>query len=224
MSVRPAFDPHSYAGLERLGRIRLSRSFHFREFLYSEIAVHYGLRNVPDEGHVEAAVKAGARLCERLLEPLQTQFGRVHVRSGYRSREVNQAGVGKHNCAIGNDGFHTWEHPSAKHGAGATACISLPSVSDAVLRSGVPVEALACWIDDNLPDWGHLEFFTTPDHSDELCFNIGWSEWPMKRMTSWRGGPRLLHEQLPIAQGRGELVGALLASCKAADVGVEARP
>ena len=29
------FDPKSYSGLDRLGRIALSESFHLREFLYS---------------------------------------------------------------------------------------------------------------------------------------------------------------------------------------------
>ena len=34
------FDPATYTGLDKLGRIPLSRHFHMREFLYSEIAVH----------------------------------------------------------------------------------------------------------------------------------------------------------------------------------------
>ena len=87
------FDPQSYSGLDRLGRIALSESFHMREFLYSEIAVHYQLRNVPDKERIDIAIEAGSKLCSLLLEPLQKQFGRVHVRSGYRSREVNAAGV-----------------------------------------------------------------------------------------------------------------------------------
>ena len=134
-------DPQSYQGLDRLGRLRLSPSFHLREFLYSEIATHYGIRNVPDAGRVDEAVYAGAQLCERLLEPLQARFGRVHIRSGYRSRAVNAAGAGKHNCAVENDGFHTWDWPSPQHGRGATACISVPSVSRAVLSGAVHFEA-----------------------------------------------------------------------------------
>ena len=47
------FDPNSYSGLDRLGRIALSESFHLREFLYSEIAVQYQLRNVPDKGGID---------------------------------------------------------------------------------------------------------------------------------------------------------------------------
>ena len=208
--ARDPFDPQSYSGLDRLGRIPLSESFHLREFLYSEIAVHHGLRNVPDVGRVQDAVRAGTQLCEQLLEPLQEVFGRIHVRSGYRSRAVNAAGVGRHNCAADNDGFHTWDHPHPVHGWGATACISMPRVSRAVLQSGLPYQALAWWIHERLPNWGHVEFFATPEHSDELCFNIGWSERPMKSRTSWRGGARNLLATMPSAPERAALVQRLL--------------
>ena len=37
--------PVSVVALEELGRVRLSKSFYFRDFLYSEIANHYGMHN-----------------------------------------------------------------------------------------------------------------------------------------------------------------------------------
>lgn len=59
------FDPFSYAGLDKLGRIPLPANFHMREFLYSEIAVHYGKRNVPDDVdqavHVITNLRSGPR-------------------------------------------------------------------------------------------------------------------------------------------------------------------
>lgn len=197
--------PQTYEGLDRLGRIQLSRSFHLREFLYSEIAMHYGIRNVPDAGRVEEAVYAGTRLCELLLEPLQDRFGRIHVRSGYRSRAVNTAGVGRHNCAADNDGFHTWDWPSSRHGRGATACISIPAVSRVVLSGEVRFEALAWWIHDHLADWSFMEFFATHKHSDEVCFNLGWHEEPLKTITNWRGGARALHKNIPSDTERASL-------------------
>ncbi|MFT3777149.1 MAG: hypothetical protein QM772_02535 [Ottowia sp.] len=206
-------DPQTYSGLDRLGRIPLSDSFHLREFLHSEIAVHYGLRNVPDAAHIETAIKAGSKLCTLLLEPLQARFGRIHVRSGYRSRAVNEAGVGKHNCAADNDGLHTWDHPGRKNGMGATACISIPRISRVVLSGQMPYEALAWWMHDNLAEWSHVEFFATPEHSDEVCFNIGWFQTPLKTMTTWRGGPRSLLERMPPAAQRRELSQLLLKSC-----------
>src|SRR4051794_38875449 len=77
----------SYRALEELGRVRLSPNFFMREFPHSEIAQFYGLINVPDDPKL--ALEAGSRLCTELLEPLQTEFGRIVIRSGYRSPEVN---------------------------------------------------------------------------------------------------------------------------------------
>ena len=207
------FDPQSYSGLDRLGRIALSDHFHMREFLYSEIAVHYQLRNVPSKENIDVAIEAGSKLCSLLLEPLQKQFGRIHVRSGYRSLEVNAAGVEKHNCAADNRGFHTWDHPSEDNGIGATACISAPRFSQAVLGATVPYESMAWWVYDNLSEWSHLEFFATAEHSDEVCFNIGWLSKPLKTMTTWRGGPKALHKRIPPAEERAMLIESLLNAC-----------
>jgi len=216
MSVK--FDPQSYSGLDRLGRIALSESFHLREFLHSEIAVQYQLRNVPEKTSIDIAVEAGSKLCSLLLEPLQQQFGRIHVRSGYRSLEVNAVGVGKHNCATDNRGFHTWDHPSPKNGIGATACISIPRISKAVLAGTVPYESIAWWIHDHLPDWSHVEFFATPEHSDEVCFNIGWVAQPLKAMTTWRDGRKAdLLKRIPPAPERSEFSQALWSACSLQD-------
>ncbi|MGY3611532.1 hypothetical protein ACWGRJ_47720, partial [Bradyrhizobium sp. Lot11] len=79
--------PGSMKGLEDLGRVRLSQNFFFRDFLHSEIADFYRIPNIPE--NPDLAIEAGKRLCEELLEPLQATFGRLHIRSGYRSPEVN---------------------------------------------------------------------------------------------------------------------------------------
>lgn len=146
-----SFDPKTYSGLDKLGRIPLSKNLHMREFLYSEVAIFHGVLNVPDD--VKKAVATGSKLCEYLLEPLQEAFGRIHVRSGYRSRAVNQAGLTK-NCASDNDGFHTWDHSHEKCGMGATAYISIPSLSKKILTNEVEYQAIAWWIIDHLPEWG----------------------------------------------------------------------
>ena len=210
MSKRFNFDPSSYAGLDKLGRIPLSSSFHLREFLYSEIGTYYRLQNVPDD--IYKAVDAGRQLCQLLLEPLQEKFGRIHIRSGYRSRGVNQRGMSKaqggegHNCAADNDGDHTWDYPSTSgHGAGAMACISVPSISRQVLSGEVDVSAIAWWIHDHLPAWSVIEFFATPadiQFADEVTFNLGWHETPKRLITTWRGGPRNLHGNIPSAEVR----------------------
>lgn len=82
--------PGSMKGLEELGRVRLSKNFFFRDFLFSEIANFYAIPNMPEDP--ELAIEAGRHLCEELLEPLQATFGRLHLRSGYRCAKVNDFG------------------------------------------------------------------------------------------------------------------------------------
>lgn len=211
MLMKYNFDPQSYLGLDKLGRIPLSRSFHLREFPYSEIAVHYGLRNVPE--HVDQAVASGEQLCKRLLEPLQDAFGRIHIRSGYRSRLVNAAGIAKHGCAADNDGAHTWDYASTTgNGHGAMACISIPSLSAHILDGRAEVDAVAWWIYDHLPEWSWLEFFVSPNfpHANEVAFNIGWHEKPMKRILSRRNDLHHMHRNVPSSATRQELWSTLL--------------
>lgn len=81
----------SYDALDRLGRERLSKSFFMRDFLYSEIANFYGVPNLPSDP--DLALAAGRRLCGELLEPLQEQFGRISIRSAFRSCEVTGLGM-----------------------------------------------------------------------------------------------------------------------------------
>src|SRR5215467_13073480 len=90
--------PKTVRGLEELSRVRLSRSFFMRDFLYSDISNLHGIPNVPDDP--DLAIAAGKRLCEDLLEPLQESFGRLAIRSAYRSAAVNAYGNDRHyNCA-----------------------------------------------------------------------------------------------------------------------------
>src|SRR5436853_7595069 len=89
--------PKSVRTAEAFGRVRLSPSFFMRDFLYSEIAAITGIRNLPD--NPDLAIAAGRNLCEHLLEPLQATFGRLAIRSAYRSPEVNAYGNRQfHNC------------------------------------------------------------------------------------------------------------------------------
>lgn len=86
-----------------------------RDFLYSEIANWYGVPNFPD--HPDIAIHTGTELCEELLEPLQDKFGRITIRSAYRSPSVNQLGNEKgHNCANNEKNFasHIWDYPVAR--------------------------------------------------------------------------------------------------------------
>ena len=91
--------PKSVAALEDLGRVRLSPTFFMRDFLYSEIGNFHGIPNIPEDP--DLAIAAGTRLCEELLEPLNATFGRIAIRSAYRSPTLNAFGNSKGNlgCA-----------------------------------------------------------------------------------------------------------------------------
>jgi hypothetical protein len=171
--------PQSVDALENLGRVRLSRSFFMRDFLYSEIANHYGVRNVPE--NPDLAIQNGRRLCEELLEPLQNTFGRIAVRSAYRSPAVNSLGNEKgHNCGSNEKNFatHIWDHADAEGGMGAMACVVVPWFLDKY-EAGADWRAMAYWIHNHLP-YSQLQFFP------KLCaFNIGWHERPQRSIYSY---------------------------------------
>jgi len=112
----------SVRSAEAFGRTRLSYSFFMRDFLHSEIACLHGMSNLPT--HPDIAIAAGRALCTNLLEPLQDTFGRLHIRSSYRSPEVNGFGCQHRlSCASNekNAGRHIWDRPGRK-GIGAVAC------------------------------------------------------------------------------------------------------
>lgn len=183
--------PQSVDALENLGRIRLSRNFFMRDFLYSEIANFYGIQNIPE--NPDLAIEAGRGLCENLLEPLQATFGRIAIRSAYRSLAVNQIGNDKkHNCGSNESNYaaHIWDKRDVNGVKGATACILIPWFTDKY-EEGADWRALAYWIHDHLP-YSSLQFFP------KLCaFNIGWKERPEKTIYSFIEPRGLLFREQP---------------------------
>jgi hypothetical protein len=171
--------PQSVNSLEDLGRVRLSENFFMREFLYSEIANFYGKPNIPRDP--ELAVAVGKKLCHELLEPLQSTFGRVAIRSAYRSEEINALGNEKgHNCGSNESNYaaHIWDRRDSEGHSGAMACVVLPWFTDRY-EQGADWRALAYWIHDHLP-YSQLQFFP------RLCaFNIGWHEKPKRTVYSF---------------------------------------
>ena len=170
--------PKTMRSAEKLGRVRLSRSFFMRDFLYSEIANVHRMTNLPDDP--ELAIAAGRRLCEELLEPLQATFGRIAIRSSYRSSVVNAYGnAHNYNCASSprNYARHTWDRRDAR-GMGAMACMAVPWLVDR-MQTGTSWQAMAWWIHDHLP-YSELQFFPKL-----AAFNIGWHEVPRRTIFSY---------------------------------------
>lgn len=143
--------PRTVRALEELGRVRLSENFFMRDFLHSEIALLHGFTNIPDDP--DLAVTAGKALCQNLLEPLQARFGKISIRSAYRSAAVNQFGnSNKLNCGRNETNYagHIWDRRDANGNMGATACIVVNSFAPHFERTG-DWEAMAWWVHDHLP-------------------------------------------------------------------------
>ncbi len=130
------------------------------------------------------------RRYETLRRPartLQDRFGRIAVRSAYRSAEVNgfgndmqRAGKSGYNCAVNEANYagHIWDRLDAEGCMGATACIVVPSFWDRFNAEG-DWQKLAWWIHDHLP-YSSLYFF--PKY---WAFNITWHERPVRRIDSY---------------------------------------
>src|SRR5690606_38005513 len=149
LETSPMRQPRSVRALEDFGRVRLSDSFFMRDFLYSEIAAINGFHNLPDDP--DLAIAAGRHLCEDLLEPLQARFGRISIRSAYRSSEVNRFGnINKLNCAANDKNFagHIWDRRDDKGRMGATACVVVNRLIPYYERTG-DWEAMAWWVHDH---------------------------------------------------------------------------
>jgi hypothetical protein len=177
--------PASVSTLSDFGRARLSKSFFMRDFLFSDIAALHGFANIPEDP--DLAIAAGTRLCTELLEPLQDVFGRVAIRSAYRSPEVNgfgnqmqKAGKAGYNCASNesNHAHHIWDRRDAEGNMGATACIVIPAFHDAFPGEG-DWQKLAWWIHDHLP-YSTLYFFPKL-----WAVNIQWRENPVRQIDSY---------------------------------------
>jgi hypothetical protein len=123
--------PMSVRAAEEFSRVRLSQSFFMRDFLFSEIAAIERMSNLPDDPKL--AIQAGRGLCETPLEPLQATFGRLAIRSAYRSPEVNEFGC-RHrlSCASNekNRARRIWDRRSKDGRIGALATVVVPWLVD----------------------------------------------------------------------------------------------
>ncbi len=174
--------PKSVKTLETLGRVALSPSFYMRDFLYSEISQIEGIPNIPE--FPDKAIDVGQQLCHEVLEPIQAFFGRVSIRSGYRSPSVNAKGAenkNQYNCASNeaNYGAHIWDYDRADGSRGATVCIVVNSAVPYYEKTG-DWQALAWWIHDNVKGYSKLQFYPKL-----AAFNINWSTKPIKRIDSY---------------------------------------
>ncbi|WP_116597295.1 hypothetical protein [Primorskyibacter marinus] len=164
--------------LETLGRTRLSRHFYMRDFLYSEIGGFHGIPNIPD--NPDLAIETGRALCETLLDPLTETFGRIAIRSGYRSAVLNAHGNANGlNCARNDNPLecHIWDRGEGDARI-AGASVVIPWFADRYAK-GRDWRDLAWWLHDHLA-YSEIWFFP------KLCaFNISWRPKPQRRIDSY---------------------------------------
>lgn len=172
----------TFGELEAFGRVKLSRHFCMRQFLYSEIAVTYGLRNIPDDP--ELAIATGKKLCTEVLEPIVEMFGPIIIRSGYRSAALNQFGHARRlRCASNarNLAYHIWDQRDERGHMGAAACIHIPSAAEIDAPELRP--KFARFLHERLP-YHRMVFFRSP-----ATFNIAWHEAPIRSVFSYAPKP-----------------------------------
>ena len=174
----PRRRPQSMWSLETLGRVRLSKHFYFRDFLYSEIGNFHQIQNLPRDPDI--AIARGRRLCEDLLDPLTETFGPLAIRSGYRAPELNAYGnAHKLNCARNDNPIecHIWDHAEAAQAVAGTSLV-IPWFADRYAQ-GRDWRDLAWWIHDHLP-YSAMWFFPN------LCaFNLDWRPTPLRTISSY---------------------------------------
>ena len=170
--------PASMWSLETFGRVRLSKHFFMRDFMYSEIAGFHGRSNIPQ--NPDLVIKHGQALCTELLDPLEETFGRVAVRSGYRSPELNRYGnENKLNCARNDNPMecHIWGFHQGED-AIAGASIVIPWFADRYAQ-GRDWRDLAWWMHDHLP-YSDIWFFPKL-----AAFNLVWRAQPQRTISSY---------------------------------------
>jgi hypothetical protein len=68
-----------------LSRIFLSEHYRLREFCQHDLALLYGVKNVPSE----LGLARGRLLAQRLLEPAHARFGELRILQGFVSAQLN---------------------------------------------------------------------------------------------------------------------------------------
>ena len=78
---------------EALARVRLSKHYILRDFLFSTECAARGLSNYPEDP--DMVIRAGKALCEKVLEPIRERWGHLITTFGYQSREGIEWGWSK---------------------------------------------------------------------------------------------------------------------------------
>jgi hypothetical protein len=127
--------------------MQLTQNFSLHELTKSETALRHGLDNTPGDTEIENL----RTLCEQILQPVRTAYGRgVKVNSGFRHPEVN--------AAVGGS-------KTSDHCRGQAADIEIP---------GVPNADLAKYIEANFKYTQLILEFYTPGIPDSGWVHVSY--------------------------------------------------
>lgn len=154
--------------------MQLTENFSLNEMIKSETALRHGLDNTPPEEVIENL----RTLCEQILQPLRTAYGRgIKVNSGYRAPEVNAAVGGSR---------------TSDHCRGQAADIEIP---------GIPNADLAKYISEYFQFTQLILEFYTPGIPDSGWVHVSYDPANLKRqvMTAMRENGKTVYKQGLIA-------------------------
>jgi len=149
--------------------MQLTQNFSLAEMVKSETALRNGLDNTPGDAEIENL----RTLCEQILQPIRTAYGRgVKVNSGFRHPNVN--------AAVG--GSRTSDHCK-----GQAADIEIP---------GIPNADLAQYIADNFEFTQLILEFYTPGIPDSGWVHVSYDPSNLKKqvLTAMRENGKVVYK------------------------------
>ena len=149
--------------------MQLTENFSLNEMIKSETALRNGIDNTPSE----EIVKNLRQLCERVLQPIRTKYGKgVKVNSGYRSPNVNAAVGGSR---------------TSDHCRGQAADIEIPGISN---------YELAKFIEKNFEFTQLILEFYTPGIPDSGWVHVSYNPADLKRqsLTAMKEGGKTVYK------------------------------
>jgi len=149
--------------------MQLTQNFSLAEMVKSETALRNGLDNTPGDVEIENL----RMLCEQILQPIRTAYGRgVKVNSGFRHPNVN--------AAVG--GSRTSDHCK-----GQAADIEIP---------GIPNADLAQYIADNFEFTQLILEFYTPGIPDSGWVHVSYDPSNLKKqvLTAMRENGKVVYK------------------------------
>ena len=100
-----------------LSRIFMSEHYRLREFCRHDLALYFGIRNVP----TELGLARGRMLVQKLIEPAHAEFGPLRILQGYVSAELNAKRM-RMGAVASPTSLHMWDRRPDKGMAAPVAC------------------------------------------------------------------------------------------------------